>query len=158
MNGRKFALALVTASALVSFGAPALADAAAAKAEAKAKIWPKEEAIYAGRGRGDLGPYISFTDPDYAAWPAGGVGIVDVAALKKSGVAMAGRNKELISLEFIDLRVSGSTAVIYYRTHRTRTADGAAIDQKYDNTHTWVRDGDDWRIVGGLSRLVEPTK
>ena len=148
----RIALALTLSAAMV---APALADGAADKAKAQKEIWAKEEAIYAGRGRGDIGPYVSFTADDYAAWPAGRPKPVDANALRTDGAKMAGKAQEKIRLEFIDFRLSGPTAVIYYRTHRSAMADGTPVDQQYDNTHTWTRAGDDWKIVGGLSRLVD---
>ncbi len=134
---------------------PALADSPEVKAKAQTEVWAKEQAIFAGRGRGDIGPYVSFTADDYAAWPAGRPAPVDAAALKADGAKMAGKAQEKIRLEFIDFRLSGPTAVIYFRTHRSAMADGTPVDQQYDNTHTWTRAGDDWKIVGGLSRLVD---
>src|SRR3546814_13018718 len=38
------------------------------KAAAQAEIWEKEQAIYAARGRGDIGAYLSNTATDYLAW------------------------------------------------------------------------------------------
>src|SRR3546814_21034805 len=38
------------------------------KAAAQAAIWEKEQAIYAARGRGDIGTYLSNTATDNLAW------------------------------------------------------------------------------------------
>lgn len=128
------------------------------KAEATKQIWAKEQAIFEGRSKGDLSPYMSFTDRDYAAWPAGRSAPVDAEALARDAIILAPATREQLTLEFIDLRISGTAAVIYFRTHRSRMPDGEPVDQRYDNTHTWVHDGQDWRILGGLSRLLGPNE
>jgi hypothetical protein len=57
----------------------------------------------------------------------------------------------------MDFTLHGDTAVIYYLNHRTMRPDGAPTDEKFENIHVWVRAGDDWQIVGAMSRL-EPQR
>ncbi len=138
---------------------PVMADSAVEKAEAKEQVWAKEKAIFAGRSVGDLSYYISFADPDFAAWPAGRPDApVDLVAMKLNAVEFANQTQEQVRLEFVDFRLSGSTAVIYYRLYRDRMADGTLVDQQYDITHTWTRYEGDWRILGGLSRASNLTR
>lgn len=129
----------------------AKASPPASRAEVQAEIWAKEQAIYAGRGRGDLGPYIESVAPDFLSWPPQAPAPVDLAALKASAPSVAG-GKEHLSMSFVALSLYGDTAVIYYRTHMTQRADGTPVDQSYEVTHTWVSTADGWRLFGGMAR------
>jgi hypothetical protein len=123
----------------------------------KAEIWAKEQAIYAGRGRGDLGPYIASTSKHYVSWPPTVKAPMDYSKLSMSKPG-PGMDHEQLAMTFMDFALSGDTAVIYYRTHMTVRADGAPTDLTYDVTHTWTREDGVWRVVGGMARLEPPAK
>jgi hypothetical protein len=118
----------------------------------RAEIWEKELAVYAGRGEGDLQPYLESLASDYKAWPpfrtvpAGADGLRDLA------VRMRGQDQEELEMTFLDFSLNGSTASIYYKTHRTRSADGSPADDHYEVIHVWVREGGTWRVFAGMAR------
>src|SRR3546814_17756271 len=59
------------------------------KAAAQAEIWEKEQAIYAARGRGDIGAYLSNTATDYLAWSPLRAQPQGNAGLRETGKALA---------------------------------------------------------------------
>lgn len=153
---------LVLAAALMA-PIPALArDAqpAAAKGDSRSAewqaardaIWPKELAIYAGRGKGDLSIYLANTADHYLAWPPHNEVPKGNDGLKATGAAMAGKTQERLAMTFLDLALNGDTAVIYYKTHRTQRADGSPADEHFEVTHTWVRQDGEWKVLGGMAR------
>lgn len=131
-------------------------DAGFDKAAARDEIWDREQAIFSGRSRGDLDVYIGFTSSHYMGWPPGSPDPLGVEQLREGAEQMRGKDQELISMKFGDITFSGNTAVIYYSTHKTRMPDGTPVDQTADIAHVWVRENDDWRLLGALGRYTSP--
>jgi ketosteroid isomerase-like protein len=128
-----------------------------ARAAIQAELWSKEQAIYAGRARGDLTPYVANTSKLYVSWPPTVKAPMDYAKLAMS-TPPPGNDHERLTMTFMDLALSGDTAVIYYRNHMTMRADGTPVDLTYDVAHTWTREGGVWRVLGGMARLEPPAK
>lgn len=122
----------------------------------KARIWAKEQMIYAGRARGDLGPYIANASPNYAAFSPTAPVAHGTAGLERQQKAMVG-SQERLTMELKDFTTEGDTAVIYYITHRTTRPDGTKVDERYENIHVWVRHGDDWRLLATMPRPLSKT-
>jgi hypothetical protein len=122
------------------------------KAAIQAQIWSKEQAIYAGRGRGDLEPYITNTSKLYVSWPPTVAAPMNYAQLNMSK-PKPGYDHEQLTMTLMDFALSGDTGIIYYRTHMTMRADGTPTDLTYNVTHTWTREDGVWRVLGGMARL-----
>lgn len=148
--GRAVALsALVTAfSATLAGAATPVGPADAAKAE----IWTKEQAIYASRGSGNVDAYLGSLATGYLAWPPFNEVPKGAEGLRETGRKLAGKTHEKLEMKLVDFTLNGTTAVIYYQTHRTMLADGTPVDQYYDSTHTWVRENGQWKVLGGMAR------
>jgi hypothetical protein len=146
------ALLLVMAVA----GAPAPGAAAesdtAYRDRVRDEIWAMERAIYAGRGDGDMQPYIDALAADYKAWPPFREAPAGAAALEDLAGRMRGQDQEELEMTFLDFSLNGDTASIYYRTHRTRMADGSPADDRYEVIHVWVREDNVWRVFAGMAR------
>jgi hypothetical protein len=123
---------------------------------ARKQIWAKELAIYAGRGKGQLDFYIDNASQEYLGWPPTATAPFPLKDLRRDGIALRGKNQEKITTSFKGFTLSGETAVIYYTNHRTAKADGTPVDQYYENIHVWAREGEDWKVLGGMSRLLPP--
>lgn len=144
-------LSAVAVTLAVLSVAPA-ASAQQTKAQAQAEIWSKEQAIYKARGQGNLKPYIDNVATDYLAWPPFAAAPTGVGALNKSQSKMAVENKELLKMEFVSFAMNGDAAIIYYSTYRTRLPNGAPADERFEVTHSWVRQDGQWKVYGGMAR------
>jgi hypothetical protein len=117
-------------------------------------LWQRERAIYAARGRGDLGQYASEITPSYLAWPPHRPKPLDAGAFLAQAAQFAGQGEEELAMTLTDFTVDGDSAIIYYETHRTRLPTGQDCDQKFEVIHVWLyRDGD-WRLFGGMARTA----
>ena len=105
--------------------------------EAKATIWAKELAIYDGRSRGDLGPYLNSASDQYVGWPPGAKLPADLSRLRQMADSVRGQNQEQLTMELADFTLSGDTAVIYFHTHRTRLPSGEQVNQRFAICHVW---------------------
>jgi ketosteroid isomerase-like protein len=148
---------LAAAAVLICAPLSALAQDTADKQAAKDAIWALEQAIYAGRASGDMSAYLNNTSPDYLAWPPQAPAPLGLAALRANSAGVPATSKERLTMQFVGIAVHGDTAVIYYTTHRTQHFDGSPADETFETTHTWVRDGGKWRVLGGMARL-QPTR
>ena len=128
-----------------------------AQAAARTEIWAKEQAIYHARGRGDLKPYIDNVAGNYLAWPPFSAVPTGVGALRQAQSTMAVENKEVLQMEFVSFALNGDAAIIYYKTHRTRLPNGAPADERFEVTHSWVRENGQWKVYGGMAR-VQPDR
>lgn len=150
----------LSALCLAGLAAPAMAaptvPSPEEKAAAQAEIWAKEQAIYAARGRGDIGVYLANTATDYLAWPPLRAMPEGNAGLDKTGRELRGKNQEKLAMRFTGFAMNGDTAVIYYDTHRTRRSDGSPADERFEVTHTWVREDGQWKVFGGMARATPP--
>lgn len=131
---------------------PAPADGADAVRDA---LWQKEIAIYEGRSRGDLSYYVDNASPAFLAWTSGTKAPFRKDALEAGMATMKGRGQEVITNHFLDFSLSGDTAILYYRNHRTRLPDGTAVDQAYDNIHVWQWTDGVWKVLASMSRHAE---
>lgn len=146
--------ALAIVAALLPPGIAMAQDAPQSKAAAQAEIWAKERQIYAARGKGDIGVYLANTATDYLAWPPLRATPEGRSGLDKTGRELTGKNQEVLAMHLTGFALNGSTAVIYYDTHRTRRADGTPADDRFEVTHTWVREGGTWKVFGGMARAT----
>ena len=124
------------------------------KAQAQAEIWAKEQQIYAARGKGDISVYQANAATDYLAWPPLRATPEGNDGLSKTGRELAGKNQEMLAMHLTGFALNGTTAVIYYDTHRTRRSDGTPADDRFEVTHTWVREGGTWKVFGGMARAT----
>jgi hypothetical protein len=136
-----------------AYAAPAI-PGAAQKAAIQEEIWTKEQAIYAARGRGDIGVYLANAATDYLAWPPLRAQPEGNEGLNKTGRELKGKNQERLAMHLTGFAVNGDTAVIYYDTHRTRRSDGTPADERFEVTHTWVREEGTWKVFGGMARAT----
>ncbi len=72
--------------------------------------------------------------------------------LRSAAAQMIGMDQEELTMEFEAITFSGTAAVIYYSTHRTRMPDGEAVDQRFDIVHVWSREEGAWKLLGAMGR------
>ena len=101
--------------------------------------------------------YVDNASEHYMGWPPGWPKPSGLDQLRAGVELMRGLDQEELAMEFGDITFSGSAAVIYYSTHRTRMPTGEAVDQRFDIAHVWAREGDEWRLLGALGRNRAPT-
>ncbi|MYF07485.1 MAG: nuclear transport factor 2 family protein [Rhodospirillaceae bacterium] len=153
--GGSAAIPLLTTLVAACAGPPS-SNAEYDRAAARDEIWSKEQAIFQGRSRGDLGVYMGFAAGDYMGWPPGSPAPLGIEQLRARAEQMRGKDQEEIAMEFGDITFSGNTAVIYYSTHKTRLPVGTPVDQTADIAHVWVREDDQWKLLGALGRYTSP--
>jgi hypothetical protein len=150
---------LVLAALMPATLTPAAAQAqtAAETDAARAQVWALEQSIYAGRAKGNLSAYNDNLAKGYLAWPPVSDKPLGPTVLHNAASKLHA-SQEKLDMQFVDFSMNGNTAVIYYTTHRTRLADGTAVDNRFETTHTWIREDGKWHVFAGMARLVAAKK
>lgn len=153
-NGNLIAAGLAIAAAVTPLAAMSSEPSEESQA-AKEEIWALEQSIYAGRARGDISNYANNTAQGYLAWPP-----TMSAPMRSNRLTVAPperrQTQEQLTMTFMDFSLNGSVAVIYYKTHRVRLADGTPADDHFEVTHTWIKEDGHWKVFAGMARFAKP--
>lgn len=132
------------------------AQTADERARVRDLIWAKELANYGGRATtAGMASYIASTSEDYMVWPPGLPKPMRPDELKARAAAAPKGDQEKLALTLSDFTMHDGTAIIYYSSHKTMTATGTPVDERYDTVHVWSRYGADWKLIGGLARRMK---
>jgi ketosteroid isomerase-like protein len=121
-------------------------------------LWNLERAYWHYVEKNDLDAYSHLWAKDFLGWPS-----VSAAPVHKdhitdwitsqTGKGLVFKNDELKPAES---QVTRDVAVVcYWITFKWLDKHGGGAAHTLRITHTWLRSGDDWRIIGGMS-MPEP--
>jgi ketosteroid isomerase-like protein len=122
--------------------------------EVEKQIWALEEAYLAYHRDASHPRILSMWHDQFLGWP-------DLEPQPADKKAAARRLERLypkpaswtFTIEPAGIQVAGNVAVNYYTVHFLKKTE-AGEEQKESRrvTHTWVKDGSGWRILGGMSK------
>jgi ketosteroid isomerase-like protein len=156
-----FLFALICAPPLI---ASPIADSSARartadSAKEEAQVWNLEKAYWEYVKANDLEKYRALWHDDFVGWPS-----VSAAPVRKDQITewitnntSKGLKLQSYAIEQLAVRVTGDVAIDHYRikanwakveTGEVLQADAPRI------THTWIRIGNTWQIIGGMSGPV----
>lgn len=117
-------------------------------------LWNLEHSYWHYVEANDLQKYLGQWHKDFLGWPS-----VSAAPVHKDHITdwiTSQTSKGLIfkpgEFKPAAIHVTGDVAVTYYwMTYKWANKDGNGETRATRVTHTWLRDGKDWRIIGGMS-------
>jgi ketosteroid isomerase-like protein len=136
------------------------ASAAFAQDSAKdeTRVWSLEKTYWEYVKANDLEKYRALWHENFLGWP-----FISSAPVQKDHItdwitANTSKGIKLQSylIEQLAIQVTGDVAVNYYRINAT-WANSAGAEVRTDRlriTHTWIRTGGTWQIIGGMSSPV----
>src|SRR5215470_3501479 len=132
----------------------ALSAAWPGRADGEQPIWDLEQKYWRYVEANDLDSYRSLWHTDFVGWPG-----VSAAPVRKDHITDwitaqtgQGRKFEFVELKPAAIQMHGDLAVVYYwSTYKWVDKSGAGTARRTRVTHTWVKNGKDWQIVGGMS-------
>lgn len=117
------------------------------------EIWDLEQAYWEYNRDADHKRIVASWHDKFLGWPDAEPKPID----KEQGARYARKNyakpaSYSFKIEPTGIQVLGNVAVNHYRVHLT-SKDGNAEETKRSMriTHTWIRDGSGWKILGGMS-------
>jgi ketosteroid isomerase-like protein len=131
----------------------------ASPASDEAQIWNLEKAYWEYVKTNDLEKYRALWHDDFVGWPS-----VSEAPVRRDQITdwitnntSKGLRLQSYAIEHLAVRVTGDIAIDHYRikanwakvdTNELARTDAVRI------THTWIRIGNTWQIIGGMSAPV----
>ena len=117
-------------------------------------VWKLEHEYWRHVQDNDLPAYLALWHKDFLGWP-----FVSAAPVRKDHITdwitsntSKGLTFKPIELEPAGIQMTGDIAVAYYwMTYKWLDKDGKGASVSVRVTHTWLKDGKDWRIIGGMS-------
>ena len=124
----------------------------------QAQIWNLEKAYWEYVKANDLEKYRALWHENFLGWP-----FVSPTPVRKDHITnwitsntSKGITLQSYSMEQLAIQVTGDIAMDYYRIKATWTnSTGAEVkSDRLRITHTWIRTGGTWHIIGGMSSPV----
>ena len=118
----------------------------------KQTLWNLEHEYWRYVQKNDLPSYLNLWHKDFLGWPS-----ISATPLRRDHTTdwiTSQTSEGLIAVEFkpAEIQITGDVAVLYYwLTYAWLDKDGKGAPHTLRVTHTWLKDGKDWRIIGGMS-------
>jgi len=133
-------------------------QASSAPSDDEQTLWNLEHAYWQYVEKDDLANYSNLWHKDFLGWPS-----VSSAPVRKDHItdwitSQTGKGLAFKAGEFkpAGIQVTGDVAfACYWITFRWVDKDGKGAAHTLRITHSWLRSGKDWRIIGGMS-MPEP--
>ena len=127
-------------------------------AKDETQVWRLEKAYWEYVKGNDLEKYRALWHENFLGWP-----FVSSAPVRKDHITdwitantSKGIKLQSSSIEQLSIQINGDVALDYYRINAS-WANGGGAEIKTDKfriTHTWIRTGGTWQIIGGMSAPV----
>lgn len=122
--------------------------------ENEQSLWDLEHEYWRHVQDNDLPAYRGLWHQDFLGWPS-----VSPAPVRKDHItdwitSQTSKGLHFNAGEFkpAAVQMTGDIAVVYYwMTFQWLDKDGRGSPHTIRVTHTWLRNGNDWRIIGGMS-------
>lgn len=136
-----------------------LAQKAAAQAEDNRSaeiIWASETAYFTRLYKGDFEGVMLLTDNLYLGWPQKSEIPLNREEIERFLKNLAGKSSDCkISIEKKGMQVTGNTAIAHFILNILCPAEnGTTTKQQARISHTWIKRGNLWRLLGGMSYAV----
>ncbi|MGB8523161.1 MAG: nuclear transport factor 2 family protein [Candidatus Acidiferrales bacterium] len=122
--------------------------------EAEQTLWNLEHQYWHYVEGNDLQNYLGLWHKDFLGWPSVSAAPVDKDHITDWITSQTSKGLALKTVEFkpAAIHVTGNVAVTcYWITYKWSDKDGIGATHTLRITHTWLRDGKDWLIIGGMS-------
>ena len=123
-------------------------------AENEQTLWDLERAYWRYVQDNDLASYRNLRHKDFLGWPS-----VSETPVHKDHITdwITSQTSQGLAFKSIEVKpaaiqVTGDIAVTYYwSTYEWLDKNGAGTPHSSRITHTWIKNGKDWQIIGGMS-------
>ena len=117
------------------------------------EIWELEEAYVANHNDANHGAILAAYHEDFLGWPETSPSPARKMDMPESlQQNFPEPSDDVVEIERKGIQVKDNIALTHYTVHVTTTGEeGEAIERSLRITHTWIREADQWQILGGMS-------
>jgi ketosteroid isomerase-like protein len=122
-------------------------------------VWHMEEMYWKYVQTGDADDYMKLWHQNVLGWPRdwdspGGRDRLEKVARAKMAESRVAKSEFLSKV----VRVTGNIGITQYAVKAERVGKGGKMEIFTSRiTHTWLKTGDTWQIIGGMSAPLEPS-
>ncbi len=116
-------------------------------------VWRMEEAYWQYRKDGDVERYMTLWHDDFIGWPDGSDKPTRKDGIRRSFQQSVADGWRLTELRVEGVQLFGGVAVTHYVTSGVSRDGNESWTGKI--THTWIRFGNTWQIIGGMSAQLD---
>jgi ketosteroid isomerase-like protein len=136
---------------------PIASTSAAPTPDAEKTIWDLEHSYWRLVEANDLPAYRNLWHADFLGWPSMNAEPVHKDHITDWITSQTSTEHTFKLIEFkpAAIQSSGSTVVVcYWTTYKWIDKSGQGDEHSVRVTHTWIKNGNDWQIVGGMSMAI----
>ncbi len=153
-------IAIAVSLIAVSVCAPTASARPARASETEKAIWDLEHSYWRYVEANDLNSYRHLWHADFLGWPT-----MSAAPVRKDHITdsitsqtSTGKSFKLVAFKPASIQSNGEVVVVYYwTTYKWVDKSGQGDEHTIRVTHTWIKNGNDWQIIGGMS-MTETTQ
>jgi ketosteroid isomerase-like protein len=145
---------LLAGGSAIASGETLQSQASGQLSKTEQTLWNLEHAYWNYVQDNNLASYLDLWHKDFLGWPAVNASPVGKDHITDWITSQTAKGLVFKSMEFKPARiqVTGDLAVAYYWiTFKWLDKDGNGAAHTLRITHTWLKGGKDWRIIGGMS-------
>lgn len=153
---------MVMLCAAVCFSAGAFSEVPAKEPQSETSVntqktlWDLEHEYWRRVQDNDLIAYRGLWHEEFLGWPS-----VSAAPVRKDHITdwITSQTRKGLAFKSVEfkpaaIQLTGNIALAYYwMTYQWLDKDGKGATHTIRVTHTWLNDGNNWRIIGGMSML-----
>jgi len=147
-------LSLVMSALLLTLGGRTQAQTS----ESEQAVWKLERTYWQYVQANDLTGYRNLWNKNFLGWPSMSETPVHKDHITDWITSQTAKGFSFAASEFrpAAIQATGDTVVAcYWMTYEWKDKDGKGEAHTIRVIHTWVRDGKDWRIIGGMSMPIQ---
>jgi hypothetical protein len=160
MRNYRVPLALCVMACLLAGASATSSQEKSQTAATEKTLWDMERAYWHYVQDNDLRAYRAQWHENFIGWPSVSAAPVNKAHITDWITAQTSNALAFKAGEFkpASIKVTGNIAVTYYwMTYSWTDKNGNGDSHTARVTHTWLKEGNEWRIIGGMSMLEPAT-
>ncbi len=119
--------------------------------EAEQKIWEMEKNYWEFWIKGDIDGYMTIVHDDFIGWPASAKEPIEKEEGRDFVEKLLTQTKPInFDIKPLGISIIDNVAVVHYFLF-WKDAEGNKVGKPYRITHTWIKQGGEWKVIGGMS-------
>jgi ketosteroid isomerase-like protein len=160
MDRMVFTVRIMACCLASALGVYSVGETPARAPESEQTLWNLERAYWRNVQDNDLSGYLAQWHEDFLGWPSFNAAPVHKDHITDWMTSQTSNGKTFHPSEFkpAAMQITGNVGVAcYWMTYKWVAKDGTGESRTLRVTHTWIRKGNDWKIIGGMSMLEPAT-
>jgi ketosteroid isomerase-like protein len=115
------------------------------------EVWAMEKKYWEFWINGDIEGYMTVVHDDFIGWPASSAEPMNKEEGRDFVEKLLTQTKPIdFDIKPTGISIIDNTAIVHYFLI-WKDAEGNEVGNPYRITHTWIKQGEEWKVIGGMS-------